>query len=93
MDKNEAEVILARLKDLRYDLQFAEMSKDRRSRDKKIRDARRAIADYAYFLPSDVKGFFYTEVDVNAMSYQYAEGDIGRCIMALEKWIIDHPDD
>ena len=93
MNKKEVEIIVARLKVLKNNMLFAEMTIDRRCHDKRIRDARRAIADYAYYLPGDVKGFLFTEVDVNAMSYQYAEGDIGRCIKALERWIIEHPDD
>ena len=90
MHQEEVIMIVARLKELKNNLLYAEMAKDRRSLNKRVRDARRAIADYVYSLPSDVKGFLYTEVDVNAMSYQYAEGDIGRCIKALEMWIIEH---
>lgn len=93
MKKSELESILNDLRELQRQLIFARMTKDRRSRDKNIREARIAISNYAYFLPDEVKCFLYDKVDVNAMSYQYAEGDISRCISEIEDWIKSFPMD
>lgn len=87
MDINRLIQIREDLKELRRDLAFAKMTKDGRSREKRIREARLAISDYAHSLPSEVQGFLYTQVDVNALSYQWADGDIGRCIDEIDKCI------
>ncbi|MBR4438826.1 MAG: hypothetical protein IKS79_06985 [Bacteroidales bacterium] len=87
MKKAELEAILKDLKELQRQLIFARMTKDRRSREKNISEARLSISNYACRLPDEVKCVLEDKVDVNAMSYQYAEGDIGRCIPEIEGWI------
>ncbi len=79
-------MVIADLEELRVNLYLAERTIDKRSRGKRIREAKRAIADYAHNLPSEVLGYLDTTVDVNALNYQWVESDIDRSIKALKEW-------
>lgn len=93
MKKSELTIIVDRLKELQKELLIAKTTIDKRSQNKQVNDARKNISVYAYYLPNEVKAYLFEEVDLNAMSYQYAEGDIKRCIIALEEWMQSLPED
>ena len=86
MQKSYLEMVITKLEELRVNLFLAERTMDNRRRCKSIRETKRAIADYAHNLPSEVLGYLDTTVDVNALNYQWVESDIDRCIKALQDW-------
>lgn len=87
MNRDYVKSVIVDLEELRAKLELAKRTKDGRSRDKNVREAKKEISNYANGLPSDILGFLDTEVDVSALSYQWADGDIGRCISALNNWM------
>lgn len=92
MNKRELEAVLKDLRKLQNNLLLANKTKDRRCRDKRIREAKLAISDYAHYLPEEVACILWNKVDVNPMSYQYAENDIKRSITVIEEWIKTLPE-
>lgn len=92
MNKKELEAILRDLRNLQNNLLLAYMTKDRRCKDKRIREAKLAISDYAHYLPEEVACLLWNKVDVNPMSYQYAVSDINRSITVIEEWIKTLPE-
>lgn len=67
-------------------LYSAKRTIDKRSRDKRIRNEKVAIAEYATMLPSEVKVAFEDKVGANPLSYQHSD-DIGQCIGIIDEWI------
>lgn len=60
---------------------------DKRSREKKKREACVAISKYSETLPPEILGLFDSEVAYAALNPQFAGDDIGPCIRVLEKKI------
>ena len=61
-------------------------TKDKRRRDKAIREARNDIANYSAFIPYDIKEIFNNQVGANSLNFQHAD-DISQCIDILEELI------
>lgn len=78
--------IKERLNELQDNLLMARTTRDKRSREKNIREARIAIGNYALFLPLDVRYTFEKEVGANALNVQHAD-DIGECITVIDNRI------
>lgn len=91
MEKNSLKMIVSELEELQTNLYLAERTRDKLSREKRIREAKIAIADYALSLPGEVLGYLDVNVATNALNYQWVRGDIGRCIKALKEWIDSIP--
>ena len=87
MGKNELLIIKRKLEELYTNWYIANGWKDKRSRDKKIREACSAISEYAKTLPPEVLGLFDTKVARAALNPQFAGDDIGPCIQVLEEKI------
>lgn len=87
MDADVLKMIIADLEELWSHFYLAKGTRDKRSREKNIREAKRAISDYASGLPSEVLGYLDTEVAPSALNYQWVEDDIGKCIKALKVWM------
>lgn len=92
MEKHTLKMIVSELEELETNLYLAERIRDNRSKEKRVREAKIAIADYAHSLPSEVLGYLDTTVAPNALNYQWTKGDIGRCIEALKDLIASIPD-
>ena len=88
MNKGYVRIVIEELEGLRANLYLAKRTKDGRSREKNIREAKLAISNYAAGLTNDIRGFLDTEVDANALSFKWADGDIDRCIRALKDWLV-----
>ena len=87
MEIDELLWIKKRLEELYTEWYIAKGWKDRRSREKKIREACSAINKYAMTLPPEVLGLFDTRVAPAALNSQFAGDDIGPCIIVLEEKI------
>lgn len=86
MEKEQLEVILKRLNDLADGVYLAQHTKDRRKRDKAICEAYNDIADYATFIPIELKAIFDKKVGANSLNYQHAD-DISQCIEIVKNLI------
>ena len=82
----QLEIIHARLDDLYTKYLMAYNTKDKRRRDKAIREARNDIANYSAFIPYDIKEIFNNQVGANSLNFQHAD-DISQCIDILEELI------
>lgn len=80
--------IYARLEELYTKYLIAKSTRDKRKRDKAIRDARNDISSYSAFIPFEIKEIFDNKVGANSLNFQHAD-DIGQCIDILEKLIIE----
>lgn len=87
MNKELLIKIKNRLEDLHTKWYIAMSWKDKRSREKMIREASAAISRYADTLPPEVLGLFDTKVARAALNPQFAGDDIGPCIKVLEEEI------
>lgn len=87
MEIDDLILIKKRLEELYTEWYIAKGWKDRRSREKKIREACTAIGEYAMTLPPEVLGLFDTKVAPAALNSQFAGDDIGPCIIVLEDLI------
>ena len=87
MNKELLIEIKNRLEELYTEWYIAKGWKDKRSRNKKIREASAAISRYAVTLPPEVLGLFDTKVACAALNPQFAGDDIGPCIKVLEEEI------
>ena len=67
---------------------MAKNTRDKRRRDKAIRDARNDISTYSAFIPYDIKEIFDSQVGANSLNFQHAD-DIGQCIDILKKLIME----
>lgn len=63
-------------------------TRDKRIRDKVIREARNDIANYSVLIPYGIKELFNEQVGANSLDYQHAD-DISECIDILKKLIKD----
>ncbi len=61
-------------------------TKDKRIRDKVIREAKNEIANYSTFIPYEIKVIFNNQVGANSLNFQHAD-DISQCIDILDKLI------
>ena len=86
MQKDSLIRILGILRDLNSQLYLASRTRDKRRIDKRIRNAKTAISDYANGLPDELKVFLEGVVGANPMSYQHTD-DIGQCIREIEALI------
>ena len=93
MEKKQLKRIIEDLDSLSTDLYVAKTTIDKRRIEKRIREAKNAIADYAHNLPSEVKAYLEENVGVNALHFQWADGDIGNCIIALGNWLKTLPEE
>ena len=87
MEIDELLCIKKRLEELYTEWYIAKGWKDKRSREKKIREACSAISKYAMTLPPELLGLFDTKVAPAALNSQFAGDDIGPCIIVLEEKI------
>ena len=88
MDRiEELKWIRQELNDLYANWYAAQRCNDKRRRNKMIREACAAISSYAKTLPSDVLGLFDAKVALDALCFQFAGDDIGRCIKVLDEEI------
>lgn len=87
MEIEELLLIKKRLEELYTEWYIAKGWKDKRSREKKIREACTAISEYAVTLPPEVLGLFDSKVAPDALNSQFASEDIGPCIIVLEEKI------
>ena len=87
MEIEELLLIKKRLEELYTELYMAKGWKDRRSRERKIRDACTAISEYAMTLSPEVLGLFDRKVALDALNSQFASEDIRPCIIVLEEKI------
>lgn len=93
MEKIILDSIIEGLDRLYTDLLIAELTSDRRSTEKNIREAKQAISTYAQSLPQEVLGYLDTKVGSNALNYQWCATDIGRSISFLKEWRKSLPDE
>ena len=87
MEIDELLLIKKRLEELYTEWYIAKGWKDRRNREKKIREACSAISKYAMTLSPEILGLFDTKVAPAALNSQFAGDDIGPCIIVLEEKI------
>ena len=66
--------------------QIAQKAKDKRRRDKEIRDARLRISNYSATIPIEVKELFDNQIGANSLNFQHAD-DIDRRVTVLENLI------
>ena len=78
--------VKTKLEDLYTSYYIALRTKDGRSREKNIREARQAISDYSQTIPTEVMDVFNREVGANALNFQHAD-DISDCLTILDKLI------
>ena len=86
MDTNRIIQIKSDLDELWRELLIAKQTRDSRSRDKRIREAKTAISNYAQHLPSEVLGYLDAHVGTNALDSKWVDDDIHKCIDALGEW-------
>ena len=70
---------------------MAYKTRDKRRRDKAIREARNDIANYSAFIPYDIKDIFNNQVGANSLNFQHAD-DICQCIDIMKKLINEEKD-
>lgn len=83
--------IKSKLEDLFANYYSAQRTKDGRSREKNIREAKQAISDYSQSIPTEVMEYFYREVGANALNCQHAD-DLPECINVLDRMIKEQYD-
>lgn len=84
MEKEYLNIIISELEGLAEDLYSAKKTRDKRSLNKRVREAKTAIVAYVCSLPSEVQGFLNVKVDINAMNYKWVDSDFEECIKALK---------
>lgn len=89
MEIEELIWIRKRLEELYTECYIANGWKDKRSYEKKIREACTAISKYAMNLSPEVLGLFDSDskVALDALNSQFASEDIRPCIIVLEEKI------
>lgn len=78
--------VYSRLEELNTKYLLAKRTRDKRKRDKAIREAKSNIANYSEFIPLDIKEVFDNQVGANSLNFQHAD-DISQCMDILEKLI------
>ena len=66
-------------------------TRDKRRREKAIRDAQNDIDSYSRYIPYDIKEIFGNQVGANSLNFQHAD-DIGQCLEILEELIKEEKD-
>ena len=79
-------IAYTKLKELNTKYLMAQNTRDKRRRDKAIRDVRNDICSYSAFIPFEIKEIFDNQVGANSLNFQHTD-DIGQCIEILEKLI------
>ena len=79
-------IIISELEGLAEDLYYAKRTRDKRSLNKRVREAKTAIVAYVCSLPSEVQGFLNVKVNINALNYKWVDSDFEECIKALKGW-------
>ena len=74
-----------RLDELNKKYLIARTTKDKRRREKAIREAKK-IEYFSAFIPYDIKKIFDDKVGANSLNFQHAD-DISQCIDILEQLI------
>ena len=87
----QLEIVHAKLDELNTNYLMAYNTRDKRRREKAIRDVRNDIANYSTFIPYDIKEIFNDQVGANSLNFQHAD-DIRQCIDILEKLIKEEKD-
>ena len=87
MEIDELLWIKKRLEEFYTEWYIAKGWKDKRSREKKIREVCTSISKYAMNLPPVVLGLFDSKVAPAALNSQFAGDDICPCIQVLEEKI------
>ena len=78
--------VYSRLEELNTKYLLAKRTRDKRKRDKALREAKSNIANYSEFIPLDIKEVFDNQVGANSLNFQHAD-DISQCMDILEKLI------
>ena len=76
----------ARLEALYTNYLMAHNTRDKRRREKAIREARNDIDSYSRYIPYEIKEIFDNQVGANSLNFQHAD-NISQCIEILEKLI------
>lgn len=76
-----------RLDELNKKYLIARTTKDKRRREKAIREAKK-IEYFSAFIPYDIKKIFDDKVGANSLNFQHAD-DISQCIDILEQLIYE----
>ena len=92
MGKTLLQDILEKLKELEEQKFLAETVRNGRIREKRIKEAKLKISNYAKFLPSEVRGYLGFNEKADALCYQFADEDISKCVLAIENWIKEKPE-
>lgn len=82
----QLEVVHVKLDELHTKYLSARSTRDKRRREKAIREARNDIDSYSRYIPHDIKKLFDNQVGANSLNFQHAD-DISQCIDILEKLI------
>lgn len=82
----ELEIVHTKLCELRTNLLMAYNIRDKRRREKAIREAKNDIDNYSKFIPYEIKVIFDNQVGANSLNFQHSD-DIYECIDILEKLI------
>lgn len=89
MSKEELTEILHNLNSLYDNLLIAKGTTDKRSRDKKIREAENEIRKYAVCIPDELRIIFDKEIGYNALFGPHTN-DISECIKIVERLIAEY---
>ncbi len=80
------EIVYAKLSELNTNYLLAYKIKDKRKREKAIREAKNKIDCYSRSIPHEIKEIFDNRVGANSLNFQHTD-DISQCIEILEKLI------
>ena len=82
----QLEVVHAKLDELNTNYLMACNTRDKRRREKAIREAKNDIDSYSRNIPYEIKEIFDNQVGKNSLNSQHAD-DISQCIDIVEKLI------
>lgn len=87
----QLEIVYAKLGELNTNYLMAYNTRDKRRREKAIREARNDIDSYSRYIPYEIKEFFDNQVGANSLNFQHAD-DISQCIDILKNLINEEKD-
>ena len=87
----QLELVHAKLDDLNTNYLMAYNTRDKRKREKAIREARNDIDSYSRNIPYEIKVIFDNQVGANSLNFQHAD-DISQCIDIVEMLIKEEKD-
>ena len=87
----QLEIVHTKLDELNTNYLMAYNTKDKRRREKAMREARNNIDSYSSYIPYEIKEIFDNQVGANSLNFQHAD-DISQCIGILEKLIKEEKD-